>query len=260
MNKYYCANNEELEKIPANTTHLTFGCNFDQPVDNLPNSITHITFGYNFNQPVDNLPNSIIHLTFGFHFNQSVNNLPNSIIHLTFRFYFNKPVDNLPCSITHLTFGRDFNQSVDNLPHSITHLSFGCNFNQSISKLPHSIIYLKLGYLFKHQIDDVINFVKIFNFSDNNNNIYHRYKEKLNNKQIVFYSKNYYVYYKFNNFNYCDVFSCDYNVRVRNIAELQYFTHNILLKKLTEYVFNPQRLLRIVEKYNLTIEEYMDFL
>ena len=45
-----------------------------------------------------------------------------------------------------------------------------------------------------------------------------------------------------------------------DIFNFIYFIHNIFFKKLTEYVFNPQRLLRISEKYNLTLDEYVDFL
>ena len=242
MFEYFCGG--DINKIPNDTTHLIFDNEFNEKINNLPNSIIYLEFGNKFNQKVNKLPNSITHLTFGYNFNQKINNLPNSI--------------------THLTLGMCFNNSIDNLPNSITHLTFGANFNQSIDKLPNSIIYLNLGYFFNNSIDGIINFVKIFNFE--NSKLYEMNKEKLINKHVI-YRVNYFMHnfndryylkycYKFNNF-----FADDLNEEISyNIMELQYFIHNIFFKKLIEYVFNPQRLLRIAEKYNLTFDEYMDFL
>ena len=83
-----------------------------------------------FNQEVNNLPQNLNHLTFGDIFNKKVNNLPSNITHLTFDWEFNKEVINLSSNITHLTFGENFNQSVNNLPQNINYLTFGDYFNQ----------------------------------------------------------------------------------------------------------------------------------
>ena len=218
MIQYLC--NGDPTKIPDNTTHLTFGDEFNQPVDNLPNSITLLIFGENFNQPVDNLPNSIKHLSFGL--------------------YFNQPLDNLPNSIISINFGAKFNQSIDNLPNSLVCIEF------------------KKNSCFNKSVDNIIKFVKIFHFNDYNS--YQKYRDKLSNNCIIHKSDikflSHYVFYEHINFKkHCYGFGDIYN-----IAELQYFVHNTLLKKLTEYVFNPQRLQRFAEKYNLSFEEYMDFL
>ena len=318
MIKYSCDTN--INKIPKNTTHLTFekfnnisisniityltfGYWFSKQLCNLPRSIIHLTFGYYFNYSVDNLPNSIVYLTFGYKFNKSVNNLPNSITHLTFGNDFNQPVDNLPCSITHLTFGYNFNQSVDNLPHSITHLTFGQRFNQPVDNLPHSITQLTLEstlyfkqhihnlpnsithliftYCFIDSLDMIINdlkinksvkVVKFFKIYDMDIGI----MNGLSNKYVIYNDINY-VYYKLNGFSVSYHYSScveygllrELKIReqyqqkieiVEQLLNLQYFVHEILFKKLTEYVFNPQRLLKISKIYNLTIDEYMDFL
>ena len=42
--------NNNVDKLPSNLTHLTFGNDFYQKVDNLPPKLTHLTFGNNFNQ------------------------------------------------------------------------------------------------------------------------------------------------------------------------------------------------------------------
>ena len=277
MIKHYCYDNK---KIPENTTHLEFGFSFNfnidylssyslithlklgngfnKLVDNLPNSITHLTFGNNFNQPIDNLPNSITQLTFVklSNFNQLVNNLPNSITHLTFGNSFNQSVNNLPNSITYLTFGLTFNQLVDNLPNSITHLTFGNNFNQSVNNLPNSVIYLTLEKSFNKSIDNIVNFLKILKC---NEKIYNTNKEKLKNKFIKYYDcYNDYVYYKYKDFTLTKPII--YDVVLENILELQYFVYEILFKNLIKYVLNPQRLLRMAEKHNISIEEYLEFL
>ena len=67
---------EELIKSNQIRSHLTFGCNFNQPINEgmLPNSLTHLTFGWDFNQSINKgmLPNSLTHLTFGYNFNQPI--------------------------------------------------------------------------------------------------------------------------------------------------------------------------------------------
>ena len=131
--------NQEVNKLPHNIIHLTFGWNFNQEVNNLPQNLTHLTFGNHFNQEVNMLPQNIIYLTFGWYFNQEVNMLPQNITHLTFSFWFNQEVKNLPQNITHLTFGKNFDKSLDTLPSSIICLTLGFYFNQSLDNLPSSI-------------------------------------------------------------------------------------------------------------------------
>ena len=206
------------------------------------------------------IPKNTTHLTFELNFNRSVNNLPNSITHLTFGCDFNQSVDSLPISITHLTFGNNFNQSVDNLPNSIKYLTFGFDFDQPIDNLPNSIIHLTFGHCFSQKIDTVVNYVKIFIFK--NYYFYCQNKEKLKRKMIIF-IKDRCNYYKFNGlliigkniqyYHYVDI-------EINDIVKLHYFIHYIFFKKLTEYVFNPRRLLRFSKKYNLTLDEYIDFL
>ena len=186
--------------------------------------------------------------------------IPDNTTHLTFVDEFNKPVDNLPNSITLLIFGENFNQPVDNLPNSIISINFGAKFNQSIDNLPNSLVCIefKKNSCFNKSVDKIIKFVKIFHFNDHN--LYQKYRDKLSNNCIIHKSDikflSHYVFYEHINFKkHCYGFGDIYN-----IAELQYFVHNTLLKKLTEYVFNPQRLQRFAEKYNLSFEEYMDFL
>lgn len=140
----------QLNLLPTNLTHLTFGPNFNLPVDNLlPQTLTHLTFeSYNslgcFNQPVDHLPPSLTHLTFGSQFNQPVNNLPSTLIHLTFGKSFQQIINYLPPSITHLKF-FEFAHPFSTLPPNTSHLTVDV-CKQTIQFLPPSIKYLELNY------------------------------------------------------------------------------------------------------------------
>ena len=94
---------------------------FNQEVNNLPLNITHLTFGYCFNQEVINLPPNITHLTFGYIFNQKVNNLPPNITHLTFGRNFNQEVY-VPLSVKYLKLNCNNQNIIDYLPNSIEEL------------------------------------------------------------------------------------------------------------------------------------------
>ena len=122
--------NDELVNLPNDTEIIIFEVNeypnhskFNQNVDKLPQNLTHLTFGRYFNKNVDNLPPNLTHLTFGLSFNKNVDNLPPNLTHLTFGLTFNKNVDNLPPYLTHLTIGYKFNQNINNLIF-IKYLSF----------------------------------------------------------------------------------------------------------------------------------------
>ena len=195
------------------------------------------------------------------HYYSGHNQIPNDTKHLVFTYGFNSPINSLPNTITHLTLGHNFNQSLSNLPNSITHLILGNNFNKPLNNLPNSITHLTFNHNFNQLINKIVKFVNIFIFTDYNS--YLRYREELLNKNVIYKMIIRYEYYtlvsyhyKFYNFK---VVSINYE-DVCNIAEFQYFIHNKFFKLLTTYVFNPQRLLKIAEKYNLTIDEYLDFL
>ncbi len=68
--------------IPNSVTHLTFGYKFNKIID-IPNSVTHLTFNDSFNQKI-NIPNNVTHLTIGHNFDIVNNIIPNNIIHLTY--------------------------------------------------------------------------------------------------------------------------------------------------------------------------------
>ena len=110
---------------------------FNKNVDNLPPNLTHLTFGSYFNQNVDKLPPNLTHLTFEGRFNQKLNCLPRNLTHLTFGWIFDK--DKCPSNLTYSIHNGIFNQDVDNLPQNLTHLTFGNNFNQNINNLPFTI-------------------------------------------------------------------------------------------------------------------------
>ncbi len=149
----FTVTNENVNAIPSNVTHLTFGDSFNQPlsVGVIPECLTYLSFGKyidsKFNQPlsVGVIPNSVTHLTFGMEFNQplSIGIIPNSVTHLTFIWDFNQPlsVGAIPNSVTHLTFESHFNQplAVGAIPNSVIDLKFGENFNQPITVPTHLI-------------------------------------------------------------------------------------------------------------------------
>ena len=222
-----------VDDLPNSIIYLEFGRDFNQPVDNLPNSIIDLGFGWYFNQPVDNLPNSITYLTFGHNFNQSVDNLPNSIIDLSFGNCFNQSVNNLPCSISYLEFGNYFNQSISNLPNSIEYLIILCSdFNQIIDNLPLSIKYLYICNIEKYLDSDVLKRIKYVFLG---NYMYINYpKCKIDDSEDI-------------------IFDSIFIYKNKMLG-------SVIFEELTKYVFNPQRLIRYAEKYDLTFDEYVEFL
>jgi len=191
----YCFN-KNVDKLPPNLTHLTFGFCFNKNVDNLPSNLTHLTFGYWFNQNVDKLSPNLTYLTFGVDFNQKVDKLPQNLTHLTLDFCFNQNVDKLPPNLTHLTFGHCFNQNVNNLPKKLTHLTFGKEFNQNINNLT----FIKcLGFssnsYIKNNIPDFITKIYIIFYENYKNNEYITnlpptiQEIKINNKNKIHYLK-----------------------------------------------------------------------
>lgn len=110
-----------LDLLPPNLTHLTFGIHFNLPLDHhLPPSLTHLTFENNFQIPED-LPREV----------------SSRIDH-----YWNHPLDNLPSKLTHLVLPANFNSPIL-LPSTLTHLTASSSL--SINSLPHSLIHLEIG-------------------------------------------------------------------------------------------------------------------
>ncbi len=106
---------------------------FDKNVDNLPKNLTHLTFGMCFNQKVDRLPKKLTHLTFGWCFNQKVNNLP-KIIMLNF-----------DAKLSSIYGYSLFNKSIDKLPETIKCLT--TNYNFDMSKSPQNLCHLEVNDL-----------------------------------------------------------------------------------------------------------------
>jgi hypothetical protein len=190
MNSFY-ANQNNINEIPSNITHLYFDDSFDQPlsIGIIPHTVTHLTFGKNFNKPIPIgvIPNSVTHLTFGRDFNQplTIHMIPNSVTHLTFDTCFNQPLNEnvIPSSVTHLTFGMCFNQKLNpgNIPNSVKHLTFGFCYNQSIDEnvIPNSVTHVTFGdfYMRPYVLPDSVIYL--------NNTFIFKSEMNIKNKKIV---------------------------------------------------------------------------
>jgi hypothetical protein len=157
--------NKELKNIPEETEIMIFSENyakykyslFNQQIDNLPENITHLTFGYSFNQPVDNLPKKLTHLTFGKSFNQPVDNLLKTLTHLSFGSCFNQSLNKLPENLIFLKLGLNFQQDVI-LPKKIKEIALSYE-NKKINNLPEHIekifIYFDIDDYYNQKIDNL---------------------------------------------------------------------------------------------------------
>lgn len=161
----YDYNKKNINKLPNNITHISFGYNYCQPLCILPENLIYLSLGDKFNMKINRLPTSLVYLTFGNSFNNSLNILETliNLEELIFGSSFNQPIFNLEKlnKLRKLTFGDSFNMPIKKLGENITHLIFGNSFNQKIDHiLTNSIECLTLGTKFTNgviAINDIIN-------------------------------------------------------------------------------------------------------
>jgi hypothetical protein len=139
---------------------------FNQQVNNLPENLTHLTFGVCFNQSVDNLPKKLSYLTFGIGFYQQVDNLPESLTHLKLYCKNNKII--IPKNVSELYICDD-NMLINNIPKNIEklYIYFVNLYYKNIQNLPITLKEIVIEkeeykkYLIKIPFDTVIIIKKI---------------------------------------------------------------------------------------------------
>ena len=162
------------------------------------------------------------------------NVIPNNVIDLTL-FNFNKllKIGDLPPKIKVIDFNDDYNQPInkDVLPKSITHLYF--------------------GYLFKQPLDNILsdNLVELILYC-------HNYPNKILNNYIHYFYD--YIGDKYDNryINYKGI-----EIEYRNkmyIDKKIVFLGKIIFEELVSKVFNPNRLLKLCNIYNISFDEIND--
>lgn len=267
--------NQKLDKevIPNNVIHLIFSHYFDQKLKKgvIPNSVKYLTFGNHFNQPlrINDIPKGVTHLTFGKNFNKIIgrNVIPDSVTHLTFGTDFNQilEIGVIPNSVTHLTFGDNFNQilNIGVIPDSVTHLIFGDNFNQKLN-IPNSIGFLILGRYYNQALDELTKNMYFLLVDDKykyenlensvffvcyRTTIYEIFDEIIPHHYISFYINDY--MYNLDDYK----FKILLNVLDKILSKKSLFIGEIIFQELTEKIFNPRRLIRLCNEYNISITD-----
>ena len=152
--------NNELVNLPKDVKIMIFEnkiypnySKFNQNVDKLPPNLTHLTFGWDFNQNVDKLPSNLTHLTFGKEFNQNINKLPSSINYLGLT-SDSLVKNNIPIIITkiNIIFSHydEHNENITNLPPTIQEIKI--NNKDKI----HYLKKIPYGCVVKDEDDNII--------------------------------------------------------------------------------------------------------
>ena len=262
--------------------------------DMLPDSITELTLYVNNNQILEKgiLPDSITNLTIH-NFNNNtipINAYPNKLTHLQvfiklLRSNEELKINLFPNTLTHLHIDGDVKQTIKpgHIPYSVIDLSFDItyhcmSFNSIIedNALPQDLINLNLGYSFsqKININNCNNLVQI-----NINKYYSKYIQ--NNNLIIIENKirnnNLFNTYHINNMKYTiqngnsrtisslhdrisrvnnehflkDVFSNIY----KHTNVMKQLKNRELQRLLAIIVFNPNRLLKICDDYDVDFSD-----
>ncbi len=264
--------------IPNSVTHLVFGCEFNQIVD-IPNSVTHLLFGYNFNRPLY-IPNSVIYLRFGYEFNQIVD-IPNSVKDLTIGNEFDIVNNIIPNNVIHLTYNilyewhkeKDYETYKKRLEtqnkfivEKVNHLIIDLDYQLGISR--YNITDEMISKIYKNL---VISLIKPENYESfylkYKNMILEPYKdfffvmeiERCHHNENDYLLKN--GYFLENDF----LGNCVYSIHNDYI---KYDYYEKLCKKkllipihseLITKVFNPIRLQKIADTYNIELVDLMDY-
>ena len=119
-------------KSIKNTTHVTFGYDFNQPLDDSIKKSAYLQINNKFNQPLDDSIKNATHVQFGYSFNQPLGDSIQNATHVEFGINFNQPLGDSTKNATHVQFGWNFNQPLGDSIKNATHVEFGINFNQPL--------------------------------------------------------------------------------------------------------------------------------
>jgi len=209
-----------------------------------------LEFGYKFNQPLypGILPLNLIYLKFDNNFNQPLNPgiIPNSVIYLEFGNNFNQPLKkgDIPQGLRHLVFGRYFNQYIEEgvIPDSVMHITFGSYFNHQLNNIiSKNIINLVLSHRYKKLMDNINNLNKFNEYKLDFSFVgYYENEIEYGNLKIHIDKKKYIDKYI-----------------LENLTEDK-LRGKIIFNELVEKIFNPNRLLKMCQIYNMDLENLIN--
>ncbi len=266
--------------IPYGITHLIFNetylLNAEPTISPgaIPDSVIYL-YLKQFNKPLTGiLPRNLKYLKFNLlsKFNQKIRkgDIPYGTKRIDFGHYFNQSCKDLPNTIRHIFFGENFNKlKKGDIPEGVRIIEFGRFFDKIIEKglLPDSLLYLEFFFTYRHPIDRNnlpknlcelvvshydVTLDKINNntFLIKNDNADTRYDRHLLTKDYYDYKNNHIFYYQLRDrYLFCK-FIEDY--------EKESLKGNIIYKELIEKVFNPNRLMRICNEYNVEFNDVIN--
>ncbi len=275
--------------IPNNVTHLIFENGFDQKlyIGSIPNSVVYLKLGNCYNQQIDEnvIPESVVYLILGNKFNQPIlnNTIPKSVKYLAFGINFSHELNknNLPLSVKVLILGHYYDKYTDYISDRFENNNIiigqkrnvlGTNNAYMImSNLPFSLNSNDKNEYFGKPLYNFDNFNKItFMYNINeytseelfNANYFDKYMiHTLTNDEII-----YREFMKSDNDNdYCKdiMYMSQYEqdsfyVYIQENMKKDKLIGNIILNELIQTVFNPIRLEKISNEYNISIEELLN--
>ncbi len=257
--------------IPSSVKIIDLGDIYNHPLPPgvIPIGTKYIYFSENFNQPLEenSIPNGTIFIMFGYSFNQSLRTSANKRI--------------IPKSTLYLSFGNSFDQIINkgDIPDGVISLNLSFNYIHNISHevVPNSVLYLRIS---KTILSNIINnnniMSRLLTLSSENNIPSVEIKNKIiyikyftvgcsnSCDKVSFCSQNY------SNFEHTDIdesyvnkISFIKNSTCKNKFEMfliemeNKLIGKVIFRELTEKVLNPQRLLRLSDKYNIEFTELL---
>jgi hypothetical protein len=197
------------------------------PKNCIQNNINYIVIGHIFNTPLEK------------------GDIPNDVTHLTFADLYNQPLKKgvIPNSVTHLKFGNNFNQPLKKgvIPNSVTHLEFGFCFNQPLNNKNLPIYLIEL-----------ISFNPTYNTKLLNiNNIL--FGNLLFSNLLIHPNDDFLIKYDYGNIDIGLNDKNKLNEYIDNNLTKDKLIGSIIFQELLEKVYEPKRLLKICNDYDIDL-------
>ncbi len=279
--------------IPNSVKILNFGNKFNQILKkgDIPNSVEYLYFGDDYNRKLNNnsIPSSVKYLHLGCDFNQILEkgDIPYNVEYLSLSRKYNQKIeqDVIPNSVKYFKIGSEFNKQIgpNIIPNSVTHLTlpYTIKENLKVGDIPNSVLFLAVYFGIEENmlpdklielvyIDVLLDYDRFHSFN------YDKVDDNIKSKNIIISSSgSSYSFYKNIKYNMLEIDEPYYQYKTENCEMYNFygnrhydFIHKyltndkligrIIFEELVAKVFNPNRLLKLCKKHDLTFEEIND--
>ncbi len=271
--------------IPENVTHLSISYNMFEDGFELPDTIIDLELYIHSTRPLKNfIPKNVVklHLVFNSNLKLEIGDIPSNVKSLVIDSYKHKLIKGIiPDSIIDLEYSSTYDIDSYVLPNSIKYLHIASDKTLDETIIPNNLIYLRVEQNEESSnpvyIPDSLKFliiedrdIDLTQISNNKNliefncSIYSISKMPNPNNIIIGYIR--FDSWKGNDrstITYRDYDIHNYYTRtidehMKSIILEDKLIGKIIFEELVSVIFNPNRLLKLCEKYNLTFDEIND--